>query len=239
MTTPYNPTSIKSLAEEDRPREKLLQRGIGSLTDAELIAIVLGSGTPEQSAIELARHILKERGDLAALARCGVQDLTHFRGIGPAKAISLVTAFELGRRKASLQPERFRIGSSADAARYLQPRLGDLPREVFYLLALNRNHEVIAEKELFQGGISATVIDPKLVFREALAHYAAAIVVAHNHPSGSLTPSRADVEITRKLVQGGKIFEMPVLDHLIVSHRGYFSFADEGLMADPEENKRF
>jgi len=230
MTRQYAPLPIKSLAEEDRPREKLLQRGIDALTDAELIAILLGSGTTDKSAIQLAQEILKARGNLGALARCGVQELTHFKGVGPAKAITLVTAFELGRRKAQQQPERYKIGSSIDAARYLQPRLSDLEREVFYILCLNRNHEVIYEKELFRGGISATVIDPKLVFREAFNHVAAGIIVAHNHPSGNLKPSMADVRITQKLLEAGHHLELPVLDHLIISYRGYFSFADEGLM---------
>lgn len=234
MTTTYTPIKIKSLAKEDRPREKLLQRGIGALTDAELVAIILGSGSQEKSAIQLAQEILQARGGLGPLARCGVEELTHFKGIGPAKAISLVTAFELGRRKVMATAERFRITSSADAARYLQPRLCDLSQEVFCVLSLNRNHEIISEKQLFKGGVSATVIDPKVVFREAFVNRASAMIVAHNHPSGSLRPSSADVNITHKLVRGGDLFDLPVLDHLIISHRGYYSFADEGMLRPSE-----
>ena len=227
---PYQQIPITAWAAEDRPREKLMQRGIGALNDAELIAILLGSGSREQSAIDLARHLLKETGGLAGLARSSFKALTRFNGIGPAKAISVVSAFELGRRKEYAHPERIKVTQSGIAARYLQPKLADEEREVFYLLFLNRNNEITGEQRIFTGGISATVIDPKLIFREAMLHLASGLIVAHNHPSGNLTPSRADLNITRKLREAGKLIDMPVLDHLIISHRGFYSFADEGQM---------
>lgn len=229
MTT-YTHSPIKSWALEDRPREKLLQRGTESLTDAELIALLLGSGTQQCSAIDLARQIVAQRGGLLQLARSSVKDLTQVKGVGPAKAITIVAAFELGRRKMLIEPRAARISSAADAARILVPRIGDQNQEVFYLLMLNRNNEVIAEKELFRGGLSATVIDPKLVFREAIQHLAAALIVAHNHPSGNLRPSQADIQITERLVAAGKSLDLPIIDHLIITSGGYCSFADEGLL---------
>lgn len=221
---------ITQWALEDRPREKMLKRGIDALTDAELIAILLGSGTQEMSAIDLGRKVLTEVGTLGQLARSSVAELTRIKGIGPAKAITLVTAFELGRRKGIAPDQILRITSAESAANHLIPKLSDQSQEVFYVLFLNRNNEVKAEKPIFRGGVSATVIDPKIVFREAINQLASAIIIAHNHPSGNLSPSQADIQITRKLVQGGKFFDIKVLDHLIISHRGYFSFADEGMM---------
>jgi DNA repair protein RadC len=226
----YQHTPITQWALEDRPREKLMQRGLDAMTDAELVAILLGSGTRELSAIALGRKVLDEIGSLGQLARCGVEELLQVKGIGPAKAVTLVATFELGRRKGIAPEKTLRITSSESVANYLIPKLGDMNQEVFYVLFLNRNHEVKAEKPIFRGGVSATVIDPKVVFREAINHLASAIVIAHNHPSGNLSPSQADIQITRRLVQGGKFFDIRVLDHLVVSHRGYFSFADEGMM---------
>ncbi len=221
---------ISNWALEDRPREKLLQRGIGALTDAELIAIIIGSGSRELSALGLAQHILKQIGSLPALARSQVNELTQIKGIGPAKAISLVATFELGRRKSQPQAKKFRISSSASAAEYLTPLLEDQEQEIFYVLFLNRNHEIESEKEIFRGGIASTIVDPKLVFREAIHRLASSIIVAHNHPSGNLKPSQADIQITQKLKQGSQLFDINLLDHLIISRKGYFSFADEGLL---------
>lgn len=221
---------IKQWALEDRPREKLLQRGLSALTDAELVAIIIGSGNREQSAIELAKHILKQTGGLGGLARSQVAELTCLKGIGPAKAISLVATFELGRRKAQPQLDKFRIKGSDSAAKYLTPILADETQEVFYVLFLNRNHEIESEKAIFKGGVSSTIVDPKLVFREAIHRLASSIVVAHNHPSGNLKPSQADIQITRKLASGSQLFDIAFLDHIIISHKGFYSFADEGLL---------
>lgn len=222
---------ITSWALEDRPREKLLQRGLGALTDAELIAILIGSGSRELSAIGLAKHILEQSGGLTGLARSQVEELTSLKGIGPAKAITIVAAFELGRRKALPQAKKFRINGSDSAAQYLMARLVDESQEIFYVLFLNRNHEIESEKAIFRGGIASTVVDPKLVFREAIHRLASGIIIAHNHPSGNLKPSQADIQITRKLMSGSQLFDIAFLDHLIISHKGYYSFADEGLLS--------
>jgi len=228
----YENVPIKEWSVEDRPREKLMTRGIASLTDAELIALLLASGTRHLSAIDVARTILEEVGGLKQLARCGVAELMKHKGIGKAKAISLVAAFELGRRKQYIVEENVKVTSAEIVANYLIPKLGDLDQEVFYVLFLNRNNVIKAENSFFRGGVSATVIDPKLIFREAVHHLASSLIIAHNHPSGNLTPSRADIEITRKLIACGRIFDMMVLDHVIVSHQGYYSFADHDLMKE-------
>jgi len=221
---------ITQWALEDRPREKLMKRGIAALTDAELLAVLLRSGTKDQSAIQLARHILDQNGGIDLLARSSVSNLCQIKGIGVAKAISIVAAFELGRRKEAYSPVRVRVTASHVAAQYLNPKLVDEHQEIFYVLFLNRNLEVISEKRVFQGGVSATVIDPKIVFQEAMLHLASGIVVAHNHPSGNFHPSDADLKITRKLVKAGKMLDIRVMDHLIISHKGYYSFADEGVL---------
>lgn len=226
----YATKPITGWALEDRPREKLLQRGVGALTDAEILAILIGSGTRSLSAIDLARKVLDEMGGLDGLVRCSVSRLTSVKGIGPAKAISIVSAFELARRRQLLEKKVFRITDSTAIAAYLQPKMEHLEREVFHVLFLNRNNELLAEETMFMGGVASTIIDPKLVFRGALQHLASAIIVAHNHPSGSLRPSNADREITRKLSKAGQLFDIMLLDHLIISHRGYYSFADAGEM---------
>lgn len=225
---PYSYQPISHWAAEDRPREKLQQRGHTALTDAELLAILLGSGTRECSAIQLARTLIDESGGLEGLARCDVAALTRFKGIGPAKAITLIAAFELARRKQRHLPKRLKVQGAKTVADYLIPLLGEETQEVFYVLFLNRNHEVIAEKEFFRGGIAATVVDPRLIFREALQQMATAMIVAHNHPSGNLSPSQADLQITRKLAEGSKLFDLALLDHLIITSRHYYSFAEEG-----------
>ena len=224
----YNQIPIKNWAIEDRPREKLLQRGIEALTDAELLAILLSTGTKDMSAIDLAREILKSIGGFHQLARSHPNELMQIKGIGKAKAITIQVAFELGRRKGRDKTLRPRFTNSNDVADYVAPKLEDLSHEVFYALFLNRNNEVIAEKEIFSGGVAATIIDPRIVFKEAINHLASGIIFAHNHPSGNLSPSQADIDITQKLKKGGKVFDINVLDHLIISSRGYYSFADEG-----------
>jgi DNA repair protein RadC len=227
----YSNIPIKHWAVEDRPREKMMQRGAESLTDAELIAILLSTGTRERSAIDLGRDILEQVGGLDRLGRSSVAELTRIRGIGKAKAITLVSAFELARRRLASEAQAVKISSSQRAADYLRARIGDLDQEVFYVLFLNQNNEVKGEKRISLGGVSATVIDPRLVFREAVGQLASALIVAHNHPSGNLQPSDADLSITRKLSEGAKLFDMRILDHLIITMRGHYSFADQGLLA--------
>jgi DNA repair protein RadC len=230
----YTQLPIPAWAAEDRPREKMLQKGLGSLTDAELLAIILGQGTVTKegrmSALDLARQLIETSGGLDRLARSSVRELTRHKGIGNAKAIAVVAAFELGRRKASASYKPFRVKDSAGVAQYLQARLADHSQEVFIALFFNRNNELLGEKQIFQGGVSATIIDAKLVYKEAINHLASAIIVAHNHPSGNLRPSQADLNITRQLKAAGELFDIQLLDHLIVSFRGYYSFADEGIL---------
>ena len=226
----YQPNPITGWAIEDRPREKLLQRGVDALTDAEILATLLGAGTRTLSAIGLARKLLTEKGGLEGLARCQIASLTEIHGIGPAKAISIIASFELARRKQLVSHKSFRITESRSIARYLSPRLADLAQERFHVLFLNRNNELIAEETMFVGGVASTIIDPKVVFKAAIQHLASAIIVAHNHPSGSLRPSQADRDITKRLVKAGELFDIMVLDHLVISSRGYYSFADEGEM---------
>jgi DNA repair protein RadC len=225
---------IHSWALEDRPREKLLQRGLNALTDAELLAIILRSGTKSLSALDLARNIIREFDDLEKLARTNLEELLTINGIGKAKAMSILAIFELARRKNSIVSEKLRITSSSVAAKYLMAKLGDENQEVFYVLYLNRNNEVIGEKQLFVGGVNATVIDPRLVFQTSIQQLASAIIICHNHPSGNLTPSQADIQITHKLYRGANVLDIRLLDHLIVSAKGYFSFADEGMLIPNE-----
>lgn len=226
----YEHIPIKAWALEDRPREKMLHRGMDALTDAELLALILATGTKDQSAIDLARSILREMGGLHRLARSSVSELIKIKGIGPAKAITLMAAFEISRRKHLTEEEEVKVKGAESVAKYLGPKLEDLEQEVFYVLFLNRNNVVKSEKLFFRGGISATVIDPKPVYKEALNMLASAIVMVHNHPSGNLTPSKADMDITKKMVDAGKMVDIQVLDHVIITRKGYYSFADQGML---------
>ncbi len=224
--------NILSWAEEDRPREKLLLKGRTQLSNAELIAILIGSGTPELSAVELSKKILATvQHDLNALAKLSVQDLTQFKGIGKAKAISIVSALEVGRRrKASNPSEKIKINSSKDVYNAISAELLDQPIEQFWVIMLNRSNHILHKRAISLGGVSGTVADPKVIFKLALQDLASGIILIHNHPSGNLKPSHADNKLTKKLVESGKLLEIPVLDHLIFADQGYFSYADEGLL---------
>ena len=226
------PRKIRSWAEEDRPREKLMLKGRAALSDAELIAILIGSGTRDLSAVDLSKIILNSAANnLNELARLTVKDLSKFKGIGEAKAISIVAALELGRRrKEQERPQRARITCSRDAYEEIKPHLLDKPHEEFWILLLNRANEVVRPVQISSGGVSGTVADPKLIFKHALEQLASALILVHNHPSGSLTPSQADKELTKKLKDAGRLLDIPVLDHLIFTDRTYLSFADEGLL---------
>lgn len=225
-----SPLNIKSWAEEDRPREKLLLKGKAALSDAELIAILIGSGTPNITAVDLSKEILRSvSNDLNQLARLSVKDLSKFKGIGEAKAISIVAALELGRRRKETEsPEKPRITSAKDAYNTLKPHLLDLPHEEFWVILLNRANQVIRLVQISAGGVSGTVADPKLIFKTALEHLASAVILAHNHPSGNLQPSQADRDLTKKMREAGRLLEIPILDHLIFTDKAYYSFADEG-----------
>ncbi len=223
---------ILSWAEEDRPREKLLLKGKAALSDAELIAILIGSGTVELSAVDLSKVILQQaNNNLNELAKLTVKDLTKIKGIGEAKAISIIAALELGRRrKESEFVRKPKITSSADAYEQIKPYLLDLAHEEFWILLLNRANEVIRPMQISSGGVSGTVADPKMIFKVAVEYLASAIVLVHNHPSGNRTPSQADRDLTQKLKEAGKLLDIPVLDHLIFTETTYLSFADEGFL---------
>ena len=226
----HNSRAITAWAEEDRPREKMLLKGKQALSDAELLAILIGSGTVGESAVAVAQGILASVGfNLHELGKRSLPDLKKFKGIGEAKAITIAAALELGRRRQlSDLRERPRITHSRDAFNTIAPLLTDLQHEEFWLLLLNKANEVFARQQLSTGGMSGTVVDIKMVLKAAIEAGAAAFIAIHNHPSGNLQPSQADIELTRKLKQSGAVIDMPLLDHLIVSDRGYYSFADEG-----------
>ncbi|MTI20879.1 JAB domain-containing protein [Fulvivirga sp. RKSG066] len=224
--------NIKSWAEEDRPREKLLLKGKASLSEAELIAILIGSGTASMSAVDLSKQILGHtNNNLNDLAKLTVQELMKFKGIGEAKAISIVAALELGRRrKESEVVKKPKITCSQDAYDIMRAHLLDLSHEEFWVLMLSRSNQVIKKQLISSGGVSGTVADPKIIFKMALDELASSIILSHNHPSGNLKPSQADINLTKKLKEAGEMLEIPVLDHLIFTNDGYFSFADENLM---------
>jgi DNA repair protein RadC len=225
-----NKLGIKAWAEADRPREKLLLHGRRQLTDAELIAILIGSGSRNETAVDLSKRILSScQNDLHKLAQLGVKELSRFKGIGEAKAITIVAALELGRRRKDVEPTEVRkISSSIDAHRAIQADLADLPHEEFWMLLMNRANVIIGKYFVSKGGQAGTVVDPKIVFKIALEHGAASVVLAHNHPSGSLKPSSADINITKKLIELGKMMEIEVHDHIIVYNDKFLSLADEG-----------
>jgi DNA repair protein RadC len=226
------PLNIKDWNPEDRPREKLLLKGTASLSDAELIAILIGSGTANLSAVEVSKKVLLQGGNnINILAKLTIKDLMKVKGIGEAKAITIVAALELGRRrKESDYQQRPKITASKDAFDELKGELMDLPHEEFWILLLNRAHRVMKKKRVSEGGVAGTVADPKIIFKMALEELASGVVVAHNHPSGSLQPSQSDVELTKKLKEAGRFLEIQLLDHLIISGHRYFSFADEGII---------
>ncbi len=226
------PRRILSWAEEDRPREKLLIKGKSALSDAELIAILLGSGTAQFSAVDLAKVILGlADNSVKDLSRLSVKDLTKVKGIGDAKAITLIAALELGRRRRDIEPNRRRqVKSSYDVYMEMKGEFADKEHEEMWLLMLNRSHHVIRKIQLSTGGVSGTFVDIKMVFKSALEYLASSVVVIHNHPSGSAKPSESDLVITKKLVSTGAVMDIPVVDHLILAEGGYFSFKDEGII---------
>lgn len=227
-----NNLTIKSWAEEDRPREKLLAKGKQSLSDAELLAILLGSGSRDETAVGLAQRILKSvDNDLNELGRRSIAELTKFKGMGEAKSITVVAAMELGRRRQLTDvKERPQIRSSRDAWQVIAPILMDLPHEEFWILLLNRANKVMSREQISLGGVAGTVVDAKIVFRKAIEGMASSIILVHNHPSGNLQPSQQDIDLTRKLKKAGETLDIAVLDHLIIAENSYFSFADENLL---------
>jgi DNA repair protein RadC len=229
---PYQKSGIKDWALEDRPREKLLAKGITSLSNAELLAILIRSGWRDESAVELARKILIVAGNnLRELGKLTVNDLVKHKGMGPAKALAIIAALELGRRrgKSDLQ-DKIRIAGSHDVYSLFQPLLGDLAHEEFWILLLNRANRVIDNIRISQGGISGTVIDVRIILKHALDRLASTMILCHNHPSGNLKPSEADLKITSKISDSCRTMDLQLLDHLIIADNSYFSFSDEGLI---------
>lgn len=226
-----NPRAIHSWAEEDRPREKLLLKGRSILSNAELLAILIGSGTRELSAVDVGQLLLaSSENNLNELARKTVKELIRIKGIGEAKAITIIAALELGRRrKESDVIKKRKITHSSDVYEEMQPYLADKTHEEFWILLLSRSNKVLRPIQVSIGGMSGTIADPKVIFKHALENSASSLILVHNHPSGNLNPSQADKDLTRQLQQGGKLLDIPILDHLIFTDRGYFSFADEGL----------
>ena len=229
---PYQKLSIKNWSEEDQPREKLMAQGRQILSDAELIAILIGSGNREESAIELCKRILNEsQNNLNELAKFTVSDLTKFKGIGEAKAISIVAALELGRRRKSEEIlEKVQVSSSIQVYEYIKSVLTDLPHEEFWIVILNRANKIIGKQLIGRGGVSQTTADVKVIFKKSIDKLASAIILAHNHPSGNLKPSPSDISLTKKVVEGANLLDLKVLDHLIIGDGNYLSFADEGLI---------
>ncbi|HNW76342.1 MAG TPA: DNA repair protein RadC [Bacteroidales bacterium] len=224
--------TIKQWAEDDRPREKLLMKGRHSMTDAELLAILIGSGTKEETAVDLAKRILSTvSGNLGELARQGISDLMKIKGIGPARAILITAAMELGKRRNQSEViVKDKISCSRDVFEVLKCAMGDQPYEEFWILILNKANRVIRKCCISEGGISGTVVDPKKIFKIALDHHASSIILGHNHPSGNVQPSEADQKITRKIRESGLMLDIAVLDHVILGDGNYFSFADEGII---------
>jgi len=224
--------SIKQWAKDDRPREKLLSKGSSVLSNSELIAILINNGSKEKSAVELAQEVLKAGKDnLNELGKLSVKELMKIKGIGAAKAISIVAAMELGRRRqAGSSREKEIVKTSADVANYLQALLKDYKHEVFAVIFLNRSNKINHFQIISEGGITGTVADPRIILKKALEEDAVSIILCHNHPSGSIKPSKADEELTYKIKEAAKFLDIKVVDHIIVSDDGYFSFADEGIL---------
>lgn len=224
--------SIKSWSLEDRPREKLIDKGSRELSDAELLAILIGTGTKKLSAVDLTKIILGHFNySLLKLGKCQVDELLQFPGVGHAKAVTIVAAMELARRRSKEIPEKKqKITCPKDAFSLLQPNIQDILHEEFYVIYLNRANEVLKTVRISSGGMTGTVVDAKMIFKEALLNNSSGIILAHNHPSGQLRPSEADKKITKSIKEFGQLVDLPILDHLILCDNGYFSFADEGLL---------
>jgi DNA repair protein RadC len=227
-----NKIGIKSWAEEDRPREKLSSQGRRALTDAELIAILIGSGSRNETAVELSKRILHHYdNDLNKLGKASISELSNFKGIGEAKAISIIAALEIGRRRNDFETKApDTVLSSRDAYNIMRRMLVDLNHEEFWIMLMGRSQKVLGKELVSKGGLSETVVDPKVIFRLALQHQASGIIMIHNHPSGSLKPSQNDIHLTKKIADAGRMLDIKILDHVIISDQGFYSFADEGVI---------
>ncbi|GAA4948843.1 DNA repair protein RadC [Algibacter agarivorans] len=224
--------SIKNWSQDDRPREKLLYKGKSALSDAELVAILIGSGNRDESAVALCKRILASvDNNLSALGKLSIKQLMEFKGIGEAKAITIISALELGRRRRGEEAlEKKKITSSISVFELMQPVIGELQHEEFWIIYMNNSNKVIQKNQLSKGGITGTLVDVRLVLKNALEVGATGLILAHNHPSGTLKPSEADKQITQKLKVASQSLDIKVLDHLIITEKAYFSFADESLL---------
>lgn len=224
--------SIKNWSDDDKPREKLLQKGKSVLSDAELIAILIGSGSRNESAVELSKRILASvNNNLNELGKLSIKQLMQFKGIGEAKAVSIAAALEIGRRRRGEEAQKItKISSSKNVFELLQPKMGELPHEEFWIVFLNNSNAVLQAGQLSKGGITGTLVDVRLVLKQALELGAVGLILAHNHPSGTLRPSEADKQITRKLKVAAEALDIKVLDHIIITQKEYFSFADENIL---------
>jgi DNA repair protein RadC len=222
--------AIRDWSEDDKPREKLMLKGKEALSDAELMAILIGSGSRNESAVALSQRILASAKNLNSLWKMSVSQLIKFKGIGEAKAVSIVAALELGRRQRAEDILKLKkITSSKDAFTIMQPIIGELPHEEFWVLFLNNSNKVISKAQLSKGGIAGTIVDVRLVFKLGLENGATGLILCHNHPSGELNPSQADKQITKKIKTAGEILDVKILDHLIITETKYYSFVDEGI----------
>ncbi len=224
--------SIKNWSDDDKPREKLVQKGKGVLSDAELIAILIGSGSRNESAVQLSKRILASvSNNLNALGKLSIKQFMEFKGIGEAKAVTIAAALEIGRRRRGEDAQKItKIESSQNVFELLHPIMGELHHEEFWIIFLNNSNKVLHQAQLSKGGITGTLVDVRLVLKQALELGAVALVLAHNHPSGTLRPSKADRQITQKLIRAAEALDIKVLDHLIITQKEYFSFADEGFL---------
>jgi DNA repair protein RadC len=225
---------IKQLAEDERPREKMYAHGASSLHIAELLAILIGSGNKQASALQLGYEVFNRANqNLSELSRMTLAELTTVHGIGTAKAIILNAALELGRRKREEEAKKItKILCSRDAYNYFEPFMEDYRHEEFWILLLNRNNMVLGKKRVSVGGVAGTVVDPKVIFKLALDQLASSIILCHNHPSGNLQPSQQDINITKKLREGARFLDIIISDHIIIGNKAYFSFADKGLISN-------
>lgn len=224
-------TTIKQWATDDRPREKLLLKGADALSNSELIAILIGSGTTKKSAVDVAKELLtRSKDDINELAKLSLKDLMKTNGIGEARAVTIAAALELGRRRQAVESLKKSVKTSSDIAQFFQAQLKDKLHEVFAVAYLNRANKINHMEVISEGGITGTVADPRIILKKALEYNAINIVLCHNHPSGSLKPSRADEMLTKKIKEAAVLLDMNVIDHIIVSEDGYYSFADEGIL---------
>ncbi len=223
-------TSISQWAEDDRPREKMISKGCAYLSDAELIAILISSGNREESAVDLAKRILADNNNsLVELSQIDIKRFMQYKGIGEAKAVSIVAALELGRRRRESEVlEQKKITSSRDAYQFIYPNIAEIPHEEFWVILLKNNKQIIGKWQIGVGGFTSTIADPKKIFSQILLHNATGFIICHNHPSGNLTPSTSDIKLTKDIQLVAQALKVDLVDHLIVSYKGYYSFIDEG-----------